>query len=482
MGEFPEWRPATLLGSRGPMKVIRLNRHRFNSAPLLWRGGVTSARRRAVNTWPVTAALACGPLVDVVHYVLSARGVTLGLFTVAQVLRGVLCLALGAMLLRYRLTAPPKVRRFLLPLLVLVALAVVTAPLSFWPLANIVYAMRVALLLCLFWSVALLWAKGFIGGAWMTRMGWLILLSVLVSQIGGWLSGASYYGLPFELPGLGSRPSLPGAWLAAVVPMFLWRGQLRLIDGLGLSLVVCSSVATLRRSSIVAVVFAVLAATLTSALHRRRAGRLVATCAAIGLVSYIAVTATGLASGLRVRFEDLDVTAGGTASGRTRFMRVALTHIVSRGITDNLFGEGVGAVLPVTAQEFGAAVGSHNEWLDTWIGFGVPGLILLAWMHVEVLRLLGSVNTSNKRAVAACFVVLLTLGNTAGGIFDPTSAPLFAVLGAAAAHASLRFRTQIGWPGDSTSSCASGGRSRLSRRGPEGAGWNLAQAALSRGS
>lgn len=389
-----------------------------------------------LRTMPITVALLGGPVIDVVYRMAELPEATIGGLSLAQGLRGLLCVTMVVVMPKSFLSGAVRIRA-VLPLGLLVLYTVSTSVLQPQPFENLVFAVRIIFLLCVFLSVYEFARAELIGRRWIDCIGWSILVLLGLSQVIGYIVGyrATVYRSEYALVGLTGHPKLGAVGVIAIFPFFLLRHPLRKTDILALVLCALSAFATLRRSAIVSLL---LAATVVGALHlsprSRRLGqsKQAILVLVLILISLISVSiATPLGNDVLSRALDLDVWHGGTGSGRTALWQTALEHLIQRSFGDNILGEGLGTIRATMLDEFGRAIGSHNDWLDIWFSLGFVGLLFFAWWHVEMLRLavmLCRRQVSWGVSVIGAFVIVAFFALATGGIFAPGFAPLFAVL------------------------------------------------------
>ncbi len=249
------------------------------------------------------------------------------------------------------------------------------------------------------------------------------------------------HGVPYEssLWGATQGPGIIAAELLSILPVFLYLSKRSGQGYLGLTLCTIALVATFRRSGILAAGVGV-AIYLVLWSVRVNAKRLRPVLLALGSVAVLAgaFSGTPVARGLVVRFEDLTISSGGTGSGRTSLWPIVLDHIERREFGQQLFGEGPLAVVALTSEDLlhgMAGIGAHNDWLEVLMDTGLVGASLHFWFFVNVFTLAKRLRRVNPQMEITCFSTLgmmIFLGVTSGGVFDPSMAPLYAFIGYAA--------------------------------------------------
>jgi hypothetical protein len=377
---------------------------------------------RYLRMAPVTVAVAGGPLIDVLEGVTRSG--------IGQIARGILALSM-VLAIRYSRTFTSR-SRILLPLFALAFYGFVRAASLDYAFDGAVLAFRVLFLAAVYLSVRELSVSGRVTPRWIVRVAWVALLTVIASQAAGRALGvASVYAGEGGLPGITGQPATVAASACALLALFAVRSPLRRIDLVGIALCVGSIAATQRRSSAIAVIAGlVVFGAFTVRAANRRAGLRVATLFVLlaGVISGLAVL-TPVGDEFAERFQDLNLRDGGTASGRTEFQRIALTHVVGRGVPELIFGEGPRALRQALGQKFGMAIGGHNDWIDLLYGFGLAGIGLFGWFYANLARAAWRLEPQERAVAMMSLVGSVILGATTGGALDPTAAPMFALFG-----------------------------------------------------
>lgn len=151
------------------------------------------------------------------------------------------------------------------------------------------------------------------------------------------------------------------------------------------------------------------------------------------LVLWYIVNSTEFGAVFQRRLENLYFWEGETASGRLIFQRIGLTHIVSRGIFDNFFGQGMGYSKVLLAARLGVPIGMHSDWLEIAISYGLIGLLCYAYFYKNLLRLVWKSFRSESKgqfeALLSLFFLSLFGSFASGGTLDTSYTMPFALLG-----------------------------------------------------
>jgi len=359
---------------------------------------------------------------------------------IEQWVRGfLLVLMLANIALHSGRSARPSVHRIILPLIWLPLYAFMLFAVRDTPLVlNIGYVLRYLFLVAIFYNVILSARTGAITERWLQYAAWCALCLAVAGQIAGvWLDRPAVGGYGSAQMGLAIWPSIVAEELLSLLPVFLYLGKRPGQGYLGLTLCTIALIATFNRSGILAAGVG-LAIYLVLWSARANAKRLRPVLLALGSVAVLAgaLSGTPVARGLIARFGngDLDISSGGTGSGRTRVWSIVLEHIEQREFGQQLFGEGPLAVIALTSENFNLVkgIGAHNEWLDVLMASGLVGVSLLIWFYVNVFTLARRLLRVNPQMGIACFSTLgmmIFLGAVTGGVFDPTMAALYAFIG-----------------------------------------------------
>jgi hypothetical protein len=390
---------------------------------------------RCLVAVPVSLCVFLNPLLD-----------SLGMFEtpvagvpIMQWVRGfLLFLMLANIALHSGLSRRPSVHRIILPLIWLPLYAFILFAFRDTPLVLTAgYVLKYLFVVAIYYNVILSARSGAITERWLQYAAWCALCLAVAGQIAGiWLARPAVGAYESSLAGLTLGPGTIAAELLSILPVFLYLSKRPGQGYLGLTLCTTALIATFRRSGILAAGVG-LAIYLVLWGSRANAKRLRPVLLALGSIAVLAgaLSGTPVARGLAARFEDLDISSGGTGSGRSTLWSIVLGHIEGREFGQQMFGEGPLAVGALTIKYFGAGIGSHNDWLDVLMAAGLVGASLQIWFFVNVFALAKRLLRINPQMGIACFSTLgmmIFLGATTGGAFDPGVAPMYALIGYAA--------------------------------------------------
>ncbi len=391
---------------------------------------------------PCTLAVVAGPLITMVYRLTRSADAGLGSFSLAQALRGVLCLVMFASLFHVKrlcLLEHPLIR----PVTYLSIYAVLTSLLSPYPYENVVFAVRLVFVALVFANAFHIADRGLCGAHWPTACAWVVLILMSISQALGLVMGntVAAYQSEYATAGVIDQPGVTSAYILSTLPAFLIffpRGGHAVV---GVILLLVSLFFTMRRTDLIAAVACVALILLHNfkPWRRMRFGKFV--CALV-LLAALALAALHSAPGadLVSRFKDLDPSQG-TGSGRYAFWRVALNQMAEWSLGKKILGEGVGSIRDVIDRHVGTAVAAHNDWLDIAFAFGVFGPIALGCWYLTLGRFsvaLYKIRHPLFQGVFASLVVLFLISLGTGGVLDPSFAIVYGALGFWAAMVPLR--------------------------------------------
>lgn len=384
---------------------------------------------------PVSLCVFLNPLLDSLGMVET----TVAGVPITQWVRGfLLVLMLADLALHPGRSARPSVHRIILPLIWLPLYTFILFAVKDTPFVlNAGYVLRGLFLVAIYYNVILSARTGAITERWLQYAAWCALCLAIAGQIAGmWLARSAVGGYESSLWGATQGPGIIAAELLSLLPVFLYLSKRPGKGYLGVTLCTVALIATFRRSAILAAGVG-LAIYLVLWAARANAKRLRPVLLALGSVAVLAAAFSGtpVARGLIARFDDLDISRGGTGSGRTSLWPVVLDHIEQREFGQQLFGEGPLAAVALTSESLlngSAGLGAHNDWLDVLMAAGLVGASLHLWFFVNVFTLAKRLRRVNPQMGIACFSglgMMIFLGVTSGGVFDPSMAPLYALIG-----------------------------------------------------
>ncbi len=384
---------------------------------------------------PCTLAVITGPLISVLYTLTRADFAQDGAFSLAQPIRGMLCVLMFLSLFfsgNLRLLGLPVVR----PQLALALYAGLTCVLGPYPYEHITFAARLVFMVLVFANAFQIAQNGAYGERWVIANSWIILLFMAVSQVIGILTGqtvAAYEGT-HATAGIIDRASIVATLVISTLPVFLgYFPEFRwALAGILISLF--ALLFAMQRTPLIAAAIALFVAFARYLYPMRRKiyGARAAIAVAIVCVCVVAGLQTPAGADLLERMSELDPRAG-NGSGRYVFWGISLDHILNRGLADQVVGEGVGAVRDVIYRHYGMLIKSHTDWLDFPFAFGLFGLIAIVWWYSELVRLIRYLyacrHPAFQGALSAVIVFFLLSIGQGGESYDPSLALAYAALG-----------------------------------------------------
>jgi hypothetical protein len=383
---------------------------------------------------PVTLTILAGPPVSIAYHLIRSADAPTGVFSIAQIARGLFCLLMFLSLFVSRNLSLLKYR-FVRPLLFLAAYAVLTLFVSPYPYEHIVFAVKMIFITLVFANAFHLAESRLFGEKWLTACAWTVLLIMVLNTGIGLAIGRNVdvYNSRYATAGLAAGPAVTSRLILSTLPIFL-----RLISNsssaiAAVVLLFISMFFTMRRSSLMAAFAATCSAfvvSLSSFKRRIPRRRLLATSSILVVLAVMGLNTTA-GKDLIVRFRNLNPFEG-TGSGRYFFWRVSLKHIVNRPVYVCLQGEGMGSINEVIRQKTGLSIGAHNDWIDLVHSFGLFGLIGISWWYFELVRLVKHLHGWQDgifRGACASMMILIITSIGTGGFFDPSWALTYAALG-----------------------------------------------------
>lgn len=383
---------------------------------------------------PVTMTVVLGPFITIVYRLTQPADAGPGGLSLAQVIRGCLCILMFLVLVfsgRLRLLE----HRLIRPLLFLAIYAGLTAVISPYPYENIVFAVRLGFIALVFANAFLLAEEGWVSERWLATCAWIVLI-VMALCIGTGLAAGmtvAVYGSRYATAGVIGQPFVASCLVLSVLPVLVRFVSNGFSSVFGMALLFASVFFTMCRNALVAAAAATFSAFLISlrSLGRRAWRRRIL----VPIGALVVLAGIGLYSPpgahLIGRFKDLNP-FGGTGSGRYVFWRMSLEHILDRPMRAQLLGEGMGSIRDVLKARFGMAIPAHNDWLDLATAFGLCGVVGLGWWCFELARLTWRLRDRPNgvfQGACAALIVLGLISMGTGGGFDPAWGPTYAALG-----------------------------------------------------
>jgi hypothetical protein len=352
---------------------------------------MAAPRRHILLAVSVTLTVVLGPLITVVYRLIRSPDAVIGGASLAQGVRGLLCVLMFVSLF---LSAGlyPLAHRLIRPLLFLGISAVLTSFAGPYPYEHIVLTMKLGLIALVFAGAFQLAKEGLASERWLTACAWAILLAMTINTGIGLAAGkrVGVYESQYATAGLVGEPTVASALIMSALPVFL-----KSIPGsgsaiVGVVVVFISLFFGMCRCALIAAIagtcgsLAIGLSSLRGRIPWRRA--LMPVCILILLAAIGLSTSAG--ADLAGRFKELNPLEG-TGSGRYIFWRISLEHLVNRPMHVQLQGEGVGSSRDLIKRQYGLWITPHNDWLDLVHSFGLLGLIGISWWCLELVRLAG---------------------------------------------------------------------------------------------
>lgn len=398
---------------------------------------------RTWQVFPCTFAVVAGPLITTVYRLTRSADVELGSFSLAQGLRGILCLMMFLSLFlsrRLRLLEHPIMR----PLIFLAMYALLTCVLSPYPYENIVFVVKSAFAVLLFASAFHLAQSKLCGENWLVGSAWVVLLLMAISQVIGLVTGntVAFYKSDYATAGVIDQPSITAALIVSTLPVFLRFFPKSRAALAGMMVLLISLFFTMRRTALIAAAVAILCvlARNINPFRHRIPWRKTLLVALVLCVLIVIGLRSQAGQDLLARMSDLDPSKG-SGSGRYVIWSISFNHIMNRSSSAQILGEGMGSIRDVMYRRFGHAIGSHTPWLDLTYAFGVFGLMAIVWWYLELIRFanyLRTVKDPRFQGVFSAIVILFLISLGQGGFSDPSFALTYAALGFWAGRVSYR--------------------------------------------
>jgi hypothetical protein len=390
-----------------------------------------------------TALIVTGPILANWYSVVRHDPTQIGPLSILQVIRGVFFVILLTILSKY-VQKSVRINPLLRPLLIMSLFLFILMPFHQTPIENAVYIFQIL-------YVGIFIIGGFVIGVYKTNADeWLInvaritLVVIISLQIYGYTQGSRFYS-DYALVGLGDRPSVTAAAVAALIPIFLLRlEKMNLFDWIVLFLSILSLTMTMRRTEILAVLICFIGVAFVTIYHNSIFNKGKITRVFIIFIIMIGIgyliASSPLADDFQHRIEGMVISEGGTGSGRLILWPIIIESGINRSEGKLIFGEGVGSSSNYIHRELGSATGSHNIWLDTFISSGVIGILIMIWFHLHLIKLFNKVTNKYSPAIVSVILILIIYGIFQGGIFSPIFIPIYTLKGVSMGMNVQRFR------------------------------------------
>ena len=383
---------------------------------------------------PCTFAVVAGPLITTVYRLTRSADAELGSFSLAQVLRGILCLMmLLSLVLSRRLHLLEH--RIIRPLMFLAIYALLTSVISPYPYENVVFAVKTAFAALVFASAFHLAESKLCSENWLVGSAWAVLLFMAVSQGIGLVTGntATMYASDYATAGVTDQPAITAALIISTLPVFLRFFPKSRAALAGMMVLLISLFFTMRRTALIAAAGAILCVLARNINPFRLRVPWRQTLLVILVLCVLIVIGMRSQAGqdLLTRMRGLNPSEG-SGSGRYIFWRISVDHILNRSISAQILGEGMGSIRDMMYENFGHAIGSHTTWLDLTYAFGVFGLLAIGWWYIELIRFAKYLRVAKNpvfQGVFSAIVIFFLVSLGQGGFSDPSYALTYAALG-----------------------------------------------------
>ncbi len=385
---------------------------------------------------PVTLTILLGPFISVAYHLTQPADAAKGSFSVAQLVRGLLCMLMFLSLLLSKELNLLK-HRLVRPLLFLAAYSVLTLFASPYRYAHIVFAVKLTFIVLIFTSTFRLAKERICTERWLMTCAWVIVLIMAMCIAIGLATGKTIavYKSRFATAGLNQKPAVSAFLILSSLPVFMSLIP-NSISGMAATVVLFTSLFfTMSRTSLIAGVAATCNSALIYLISCWRRIRWRRTLVLIGVFILLVGVGLSTAAGtdLIERFRDLNPSVG-DGSGRYVFWRITVKHIMRSPMHVQLLGEGIGSVNDVIQRELGIGswINAHNDLLNFASAFGLFGVIGISWWFFELARLTWSFRCRQDGLFQGACAALVILGLSSigsGGFFKPSWALTYAALG-----------------------------------------------------
>ena len=383
---------------------------------------------------PCTLAVVAGPMITTIYRLTRPADAGEGSFSLAQVARGILCIAMFISLYfsgRLHLLGNPIIR----PLMFLAIYAVMTCMIGPYLFENIIFTMKLIFTVLVFTCAFHLAQSKSYSENWLIGSAWIVLVFMIISQVIGLVTGntVAYYKSEYATAGVIGAVSVTAALIVSTLPVFLRFFPDSRAALTGVIVLLISLFFTMRRTELLAAIAAILWV-LFSKINPFRLQipfRKVLLVALVLCVLTVIGWRSQAGQDLLNRMDDLNPTKG-SGSGRYIFWRISLNHILNRSIDAQMLGEGMGSIRDVMYKHFGLAIGSHTELLDMLYAFGIFGLFTVVWWYLGLIRFVNYLRVSKDptlQAVSSTIVILFIVSIGQGSLSDASFALTYAALG-----------------------------------------------------
>jgi len=377
-------------------------------------------------TYLLIISIHLGPLIDIITYITESGSEDYERIGLSQIIRGTLTILMLLYTLIYRKYL--VVDSIVKTLIYFVFFIFITSLFHDSPYKNIVFGMRLLFLISIYLYSSNLMLRNIIGEDFVISSSFPIIITVIVSLIFGYiLEVPSYEGIDIASSGITGQPAGLSTNLASILPILFISNPYSLYKVLMMFFILGGIFITFRRTAIIAglsvyIIWLVYSVKYNIDWIKKFVIFLMMAFAFVFL--YEIGIKYGFFDYVSERFDEADVSKGGTGSGRSLFWEAAYKHILNRGYwVYDLFGEGYEASRLVTMKELGTYTMAHNDFIEILVDFGLVGIIFLIFYYRSLIKLL--FNSHNKAVVLSIIIITFVFQMFAGGYFDPTFAALF---------------------------------------------------------
>lgn len=317
-----------------------------------------------------------------------------------------------------------KYWNYLASLILLALYGLISALWSSYPIVAAVFSFKLLFIVNVFILAASLTQKNILNEVRLINLAKVFILITIVGQVVGRLTGVNTYDSEFSSAGLADNVSVIAGQLLFALPALFVDSFRKKTDFIYIFLILFSNVFTLRRSTLISlllvltVVFIVNLFSSSSSNRKRLIWILVSILFVVSFIYMLITTQIGHA--LIIRLNDLDISRGGTASGRYDFQRLGFMYSIRRDLIALFFGDGFGYSITVNVNNGFKPIGMHSDFLDIFIGLGIMGMVLYLsflkkiWYQIKINPIGGPYFNSSL----SFFVAIVSLGLFSGGFFE----------------------------------------------------------------
>lgn len=314
--------------------------------------------------------------------------------------------------------------KFLSPLFLLALFSMLSAIWSPYPVVAIVFSFKLLFIINIFILANSLTWRNQLTEENLGSLAKSIIIITVIGQIAGYILGINAYDSKYSSAGLSDNVSIISAQVLFCLPVMFVGNFKKRGDFIYIFIVLFSILFTLRRSALISLLLVLsvvfLINLLSSSGNRLKKIRWLAIAILICALVAFVMSSTPIGNAVLSRLADLDISDGGTASGRYEFQRLGFIHSIRRDIFSMLFGEGFGASFTVNINNGFKAIGMHSDFLDILIGLGFLGLFFYFWFLKKIWDLIRRFPSGHPyfNALITFFGAIVSLGFFSGGFFE----------------------------------------------------------------